>query len=138
MAVGDGVLGQPVDDDFQHAAEIIVERGRDLAAQGRAKSVVGRGVQNFVARADFRARAHDAAGEGQDRAFHLVHRFYCGLGGAQRQFIIGAADQRRLPPPTAALVMPVVASQRNSPSMTGMRQKCRPPNFFEICQPSPK
>jgi hypothetical protein len=28
----------------------------------------------------------------------------------------------RLPPPTAALVRPVVASQTNSPSITGMRQ----------------
>src|SRR5262249_59758351 len=29
---------------------------------------------------------------------------------------------RRLPPPTASLVSPVVASHRNSPSITGMRQ----------------
>ena len=29
---------------------------------------------------------------------------------------------RRLPPPTASLVSPVVSSQTNSPSMTGMRQ----------------
>src|SRR5258706_8456432 len=29
---------------------------------------------------------------------------------------------KRLPPPTASLVSPVVASQTNSPSITGMRQ----------------
>ena len=48
------------------------------------------------------------------------------------------ASTKKLPPPTASLVRPVVASQTNSPSITGMRQKCRPPSFFEICQPSPK
>src|SRR5262249_48730660 len=44
----------------------------------------------------------------------------------------------RLPPPTAFLVRPVVASHTNSPSITGMRQKRRPPTLFDICQPSPK
>ena len=44
----------------------------------------------------------------------------------------------RLPPPTAPLVRPVVPSQTNSPSMTGMRQMCLSSNRFEICQPSPK
>ena len=48
------------------------------------------------------------------------------------------AMNRRLPPPTPSPVMPVLASQRNSPSITGMRQKCRPANFLEICQPSAK
>jgi len=58
---------------------------------------------------------------------------------AARMVVLVVAPMiRRLPPPTAFLVSPVVASHRNSPSMTGMRQKCRSPNFFDTCQPSPK
>ncbi len=108
-----------------------------MPAQGRAEGVVGRSVQHFIARADFRAGADDAAGEGHDRAFDLIHCLLRRLGGTECRFIIGAADEQ-IAAADRALVKLVVASQRNSPSMTGMRQKWRSPNFFEICQPSPK
>ena len=77
-------------------------------------------------------------GNGRIDVLDLVHRLDREFGGAHRGLAQSAPMMRRLPPPTAFLVSPVVASQRNSPSMTGTRQKCRSPNFFETCQPSPK
>ena len=103
-------------------ADIRVERGLHRAAQRRAKGVVGRGAHALVFRADLRAGAHDAAGKRHD---HVGHSAIAADGGFGR----GAASLRavrprisRLPPPTACLVRPVVASQTNSPSITGMRQ----------------
>ncbi len=47
--IGNGGFGEPVDDDFKDAIEIVIEIGRDLTTQRWAEGVVGRSVQHLVA-----------------------------------------------------------------------------------------
>ncbi len=98
---GDSAFRQPVDNDFEDAADILVETCHHRPAQGRAIGVIGRGHHGFVFGADLGARPHDAAGERHNDALDAVHRrdrefrrAHGGLGGRAHD----AEDCRRRPP----------------------------------------
>src|SRR5579883_383982 len=81
--LGDSFYRQPVDDDFEDAANIIIEIRRDRAAQRRAIGIIGRSRHRFIFGADLGARPDDAAGERQNNTFDPVHGLDREFGGAQ-------------------------------------------------------
>ena len=133
----DGFQRQAVDHDLIGAAGFGRQLGRDHAAQRRGEGRVRAGAKFLVLAADLGARPGDAARETEGS-----HRDSCRIAttaaSAAASVAAGSVPIRMILPPATPLTVPNVSSQRNSPSITGMRQYRRPPIHLEICQPSPK
>src|SRR5579884_1262900 len=129
--------GESVDDDLENRARLSIERAVHRAAQGRAIGIIGRRLHALVFRPDLGPGADDPSWKRRDHVGTLAIAAAAASAAASAAFAVRPIT-RRLPPPTAFFRRPVVASQTNSPSMTGIRQKCFLPKRLEICQPSPK
>ena len=109
IAARDRGLGQPVDDDFQHRADVGRRARFDAAVQGRAIGVVGGGASApcTSSRPSSPERTMPP-GNGMITSGTRGDRRDGGLGCRERASARSRPMIRRLPPPTASLVRPVV------------------------------